>query len=59
MDRSRNPRRATAHAGGLAIWMGDTHLVRHDWLVGAAVFAVGFAATGLTVRLLRRAGLVS
>ena len=41
-----------------ALWIGDTHLVRHDWAVGAVVFAVGMVATGLTVRQLRRAGLV-
>lgn len=41
-----------------ALWIGDTHLMRHDWPVGAVVFAVGMVATGLTVRLLRRAGLV-
>jgi len=32
--------------------------MQHDWPVGAVVFAVGMVATGLTVRLLRRAGLV-
>lgn len=40
------------------LWIGDTHLMQHDWPVGAVVFAVGMVATGLTVRLLRRAGLV-
>ena len=42
----------------VALWIGDAYLTRHDWLVGAVVFAVGLAATGLTVRQLRRAGLV-
>jgi hypothetical protein len=42
----------------VALWQGDAHLVRHDWLVGAVVFGVGLAAAGATVRQLRRAGLV-
>lgn len=40
------------------LWIGDMHLTHRDWLVGALVFGVGLAATGLTVRQLRRAGLV-
>lgn len=40
------------------LWIGDLHLTHRDWLTGAAVFGLGLAATGLTVRQLRRAGLV-
>lgn len=42
----------------VALWIGDAHLMRRDWLVGALVFGVGLAATFLTVRQLRRAGVV-
>lgn len=40
------------------LWIGDLHLTHRDWLTGAVVFGLGLAATGLTVRQLRRAGLV-
>ena len=40
------------------LWIGDLHLTHRDWLTGAVVFSLGLAATGLTVRQLRRAGLV-
>jgi hypothetical protein len=40
------------------LWIGDMHLTHRDWLVGAVVFGLGLVATGLTVRQLRRAGLV-
>jgi hypothetical protein len=42
----------------VALWIGDARLGRRDWLVGAVVFAIGLAATFLTIRQLRRAGLV-
>lgn len=40
------------------LWIGDLHLTHRDWLTGAVIFGLGLAATGLTVRQLRRAGLV-
>ena len=40
------------------LWLGDMHLTHRDWLLGAAVFGLGLAFTGLTVRQFRRAGLV-
>lgn len=40
------------------LWIGDMHLTHRDWLTGAVIFGLGLAATGLTVRQLRRAGLV-
>jgi hypothetical protein len=40
------------------LWIGDMHLTHRDWLVGAVVFGIGLVVTGLTVRQLRRAGLV-
>jgi hypothetical protein len=40
------------------LWFGDQHLIHRDWAIGAAVFGLGLLGTGLTVRLLRRAGLV-
>jgi NO-binding membrane sensor protein with MHYT domain len=42
----------------VALWIGDAHLMRRDWLVGAIVFGIGLAATFVTVRQLRRAGVV-
>jgi hypothetical protein len=38
------------------LWLGDSYLVRRDWLPGALIFGSGLAAAGVTVRLLRRAG---
>lgn len=38
------------------LWIGDSHLVRRDWLPGVLIFGAGLAAAGGTVRLLRRAG---
>ena len=40
------------------LWIGDQHLIHRDWATGVAVFGIGLLGTGLTVRLLRRAGLV-
>lgn len=40
------------------LWLGDMHLTHRDWLPGAVIFGLGLAATGFTVRQLRRAGLV-
>lgn len=42
----------------VALWIGDMHLTHRDWLVGALVFGIGLVLTGLTVRQLRRAGVV-
>lgn len=42
----------------VTLWIGDTHLTHRDWLAGSLAFGVGLVATGLTVRQLRRAGLV-
>ena len=42
----------------ILLWIGDLHLTHRDWLTGAVVFGLGLAATGFTVRQLRRAGLV-
>jgi NO-binding membrane sensor protein with MHYT domain len=42
----------------VALWVGDAHLMQRDWLVGAVVFGIGLAATFVTVRQLRRAGVV-
>lgn len=41
-----------------ALWIGDARLMERDWLVGAVVFGIGMAATFLTIRQLRRAGVV-
>jgi hypothetical protein len=38
------------------LWVGDSHLVRRDWLPGVLIFGAGLVAAGATVRLLRRAG---
>ena len=38
------------------LWMGDTHLVRRDWLPGVLIFGAGLLSAGATVRQLRRAG---
>jgi hypothetical protein len=40
------------------LWIGDQHLMHRDWATGAVVFGLGLLCTGLTVRQLRRAGLV-
>jgi hypothetical protein len=40
------------------VGIGDMHLTQRDWATGAVVFALGMLCTGLTVRQLRRAGLV-
>jgi hypothetical protein len=40
------------------LWIGDMHLVHRDWPTGAVVFCLGLLGTGLTIRQLRRAGLV-
>lgn len=40
------------------LWIGDMHLIHRDWPTGAVVFGLGLLGTGLTVRQLRRAGLV-
>lgn len=45
-------------AAAVLLWIGDMHLTHRDWLTGAVVFGLGLAVTGLTVRQLRRAGLV-
>jgi hypothetical protein len=38
------------------LWIGDSHLVRRDWLPGVLIFGVGLVGAGATVRQLRRAG---
>jgi hypothetical protein len=42
----------------VALWVGDSRLARRDWLVGALVFGLGLALTALTIRQLRRAGVI-
>jgi hypothetical protein len=39
------------------LWIGDSHLVRRDWLPGVLIFGAGLVVTGATVRQLRRAGI--
>ena len=38
------------------LWIGDSHLVRRDWVPGGLIFGVGLVGAGATVRQLRRAG---
>ena len=40
------------------LFIGDMHLTHRDWATGAVVFGLGLVCTWLTVRQLRRAGLV-
>jgi hypothetical protein len=42
----------------LLLLVGDMHLTHRDWATGAVVFGLGLLCTWLTVRQLRRAGLV-
>lgn len=45
-------------AAAVLLWFGDMHLIHRDWPTGAVVFGLGLLGTGLTIRQLRRAGLV-
>ena len=47
---------AVGLVAAVVLWLGDSYLVRRDWLPGALVFGAGLAGAGVTVRLLRRAG---
>jgi len=38
------------------LWIGDSHLVRRDWLPGVLIFGTGLVGAGATMRQLRRAG---
>ena len=40
----------------LLLWWGDSYLVRRDWPPGVLIFGTGLIGAGITVRLLRRAG---
>jgi hypothetical protein len=47
---------AVGLVAAVVLWLGDSYLVRRDWLPGALIFGAGLAGAGVTVRLLRRAG---